>query len=97
MVDAHVYRGHFPCGLFGCLAIPLDQQGDAHVFTLGLCDNGKPCFAKVQSFNVKTADMDFKDSIKQISERIESLKDNLKTEEQPTRLSELSRRFHCSG
>lgn len=81
MVDAHVYRGHFPCGLFGCLAIPLDQQGDAHVFTLGLCDNGEPCFAKVQSFNVKTADMDFKDSIKQISERIESLKDNLKTEE----------------
>lgn len=54
MVDAHVYRGHFPCGLFGCLAIPLDQQGDAHVFTLGLCDNGEPCFAKVQSFNVKT-------------------------------------------
>ena len=52
MVDAHVYRGHFPCGLFGCLAIPLDQQGDAHVFTLGLCDNGEPCFAKVQSFNV---------------------------------------------
>ena len=42
MVDAHVYRGHFPCGLFGCLAIPLDQQGDAHVFTLGLCDNGEP-------------------------------------------------------
>lgn len=48
MVDAHVYREHFPCGLFGCLAIPLDQQGDAHVFTLGLCDNGEPCFAKIR-------------------------------------------------
>lgn len=53
MVDAHIYRGHFPCGQFGCLAIPLDRQGDAHVSTLGLCDNGEPCFAKVQSFNVK--------------------------------------------
>ena len=81
MVDAHVYRGHFPCGLFGCLAIPLDQQGDAHVFTFGIFNKDKRCFAKVQRKDVKTENMDFKDSIKQISERIESLKDNLKTEE----------------
>lgn len=39
-------RGHFPCGLFGCLAIPLDRQGDAHVFTFGVLKQRQALFCK---------------------------------------------------
>ncbi len=73
--------GIFLVGCSGVWRYLLTNKGMPTFLRLGLCDNGEPCFAKVQSFNVKTADMDFKDSIKQISERIEGLKDNLKTEE----------------
>ena len=31
MVDACVYRGHFPCLGYGCLAIPLYRLRNAHV------------------------------------------------------------------
>lgn len=71
-------RGHFLLEAW-CLAIPLNQQG-------------KPTFFYVASLSItiaggkgsktpKITDMDFRDSIKQLGERMVKLKDNIHTEE----------------
>lgn len=79
MVNAHVIAWAFSLSAVGCLATPRYHKERPRFCVV--CDSEKR-WHSLQTLNTATNRiMDFKDSIKQIAERIEGIKANLLTEE----------------